>query len=232
MGQPTKPREATVFRRVAPALGLLLGLAPTLAHAQVSIDQGKTPAEMFANDCATCHKGARGLAHGKTSSELASFLSEHYTASRDEAASLAAYVMGAGGGDAAPTARGPKNPPDRGSASTEAKPDTKPPARPGKPTGKPEEGQQPATARLRPEEEKKPPGAVTSPAERQSPSANRNRRGEPTPAEQPAAVAAPAPSSAPAEESNPPPAPAQSAAAPASPDSGDGAPVPRDNIPD
>jgi hypothetical protein len=218
-----------VSRRVVPALGLLMGMVPAIAHAQVSIDQGKTPAEMFANDCATCHKGARGLAHGKTSSELASFLSEHYTASRDEAASLAAYVMGAGGGDAVPSqARGPKASPG---ATTEAKPDTKPGARPGKPTGKPDEGQQPATAKLRPEEEKKPPGAATSPAERQAPTANRNRR-EPAPPEQPAAVAAPAPSSAPAEESSPPPAPAQSAAAPASPDSGESAPVPRDNIPD
>src|SRR5580704_12939880 len=103
MSQPTKPRKMAVFRGITPAIGMLAGLfAPVLAHAQQSIDTGKTPAEIFAIDCATCHKGARGLAHGKSSSELASFLSEHYTSSKDQAAALAAYVMGAGGGDAAP----------------------------------------------------------------------------------------------------------------------------------
>jgi hypothetical protein len=107
MGQPTKPREAGVFRGVAPAIGLVIGLVPVLAQAQTNIDQGKSPAEIFANDCATCHKSARGLANGRGSSGLASFLVEHYTASKDQAAALAAYVMGAGGGEAAPAARGP-----------------------------------------------------------------------------------------------------------------------------
>ena len=46
---------------------------------------------------------ARGLANGRGSSGLASFLVEHYTASKDQAAALAAYVMGAGGGDAGGT---------------------------------------------------------------------------------------------------------------------------------
>ena len=97
-----------MFRGVAPAIGLFIGLVPVMAQAQTNIDQGKSPAEVFANDCATCHKSARGLANGRGSSGLASFLVEHYTASKDQAASLAAYVMGAGGGEAAPAARGPK----------------------------------------------------------------------------------------------------------------------------
>jgi hypothetical protein len=209
-----------VFRRVAPAIGLFLGLMPVLAHAQTSIDSGKTPAEIFAIDCATCHKSARGLAHGKTSSELASFLAEHYTSGRDQAAALAAYVMGAGGGDAVPAqARGPKPSPDTKPDTKPAEPN-KPPARAAKPTGKPEET--PATAKLRPEEEKKPPGAT----------ANRNRRTEPEPSAPPpaAVVASPAPSAAP--ETSSPMAPAPTAAAPANADSGEGAPVPRDDIPD
>jgi hypothetical protein len=209
MGQPTKPREAGVFRGVALAIGLLLVLAPALAQAQTNIDQGKSPAEVFANDCATCHKSARGLANGRGSSGLASFLVEHYTASKDQAAALAAYVMGAGGGEAAP-ARGPKPgaTPDRNRASAEPapsrpaeKPDQAPPA-----AGR--QGPQPATA-------------------------SRNRRNEPAsapPAQQPAAVVAePAPSSPPAQES---PVPGPSAAAPANADSGENAPVPRDDIPD
>jgi hypothetical protein len=209
MGQPTKPREAGVFRGVAPAIGLLLVLAPALAQAQTNIDQGKSPAEVFANDCATCHKSARGLANGRGSSGLASFLVEHYTASKDQAAALAAYVMGAGGGEAAP-ARGPKPgaAPDRNRASAEPapsrpaeKPDQAPPA-----AGR--QGPQPATA-------------------------SRNRRNEPAsapPTQQPAAVVAePASSSPPAQES---PVPGPSAAAPANADSGENAPVPRDDIPD
>ena len=198
-----------MYRSVAPAIGLLVGLLPAMAQAQTNIDQGKSPAEVFANDCATCHKSARGLANGRGSSGLASFLVEHYTASKDQAAALAAYVMGAGGGEAAP-ARGPKPgaPPDRNRASAEPppsrpaeKPDQAPPA-----AGRP--GPQPATA-------------------------SRTRRNEPAPApppQQPAAVVAePAPSSVPAPES---PVPGPSAAAPANADTGETAPVPRDDIPD
>jgi hypothetical protein len=210
MSQPTKPREAGVFRGVAPAIGLFIGLVPVLAQAQTNIDQGKSPAEIFANDCATCHKSARGLANGRGSSGLASFLVEHYTASKDQAAALAAYVMGAGGGDTVP-ARGPKPAAttDRNRASAEPPPPTRPPGKPDQaPPAAGRPGQQPATA-------------------------SRNRPNEPVstaPAQQPAAVVAePAPSSSPVQES---PVPGPSAAAPASPDAGDNAPVPRDDIPD
>jgi mono/diheme cytochrome c family protein len=191
-----------VFRGVAPAIGLFIGLVPVMAQAQTNIDQGKSPAEIFANDCATCHKSARGLANGRGSSGLASFLVEHYTASKDQAAALAAYVMGAGGGEAAPATRGPKpaSAPDRNRASVE-------------------------------------PAAAPPAAGRQGPAtASRNRRNEPAaptpPTQQPAAVVAePAPSSPPAQES-PAAVSGPSAAAPTSPDSGENAPVPRDNIPD
>jgi hypothetical protein len=152
-----------------------------MAQAQTNIDQGKSPAEIFANDCATCHKSARGLANGRGSSGLASFLVEHYTASKDQAASLAAYVMGAGGGEAAPAARGPKpaSAPDRNRASAEP---AAPPA-----AGRP--GPQPAaTSRTR-----------------------RNEPAPTPPAQQPAAVVAePAPSSPPVQE-NPVPGPSAAA---------------------
>jgi hypothetical protein len=211
MGQPTKSREAGVFRGVAPAIGLLIVLAPAMAQAQTNIDQGKSPAEIFANDCATCHKSARGLANGRGSSGLASFLVEHYTASKDQAAALAAYVMGAGGGEAAP-ARGPKpgTTPDRNRASAEPppsrpaeKPDQAPPA-----AGRP--GPQPATA-------------------------SRTRRNEPAsaaPTQQPAAVVAEPTTSSPSAPESPAAVPGPSAAAPANADTSENAPVPRDNIPD
>jgi mono/diheme cytochrome c family protein len=208
MGQPAKPREARVVRGVVPAIGLFLGLLPAVAQAQTNIDQGKSPAEVFANDCATCHKSARGLANGRGSSGLASFLVEHYTASKDQAASLAAYVMGAGGGEAAPATRGPKpaSPTDRNRASAE--PEAPPTRTPGKPDQVPpaagRQGPQPATASRKP--------ASTPPMQ------------------QPAAIVAEPAASAPAAQESPVPGP--SAAAPASTDSGENAPVPRDNIPD
>jgi hypothetical protein len=187
-----------------------MGLVPAMAQAQTNIDQGKSPAEIFANDCATCHKSARGLANGRGSSGLASFLVEHYTASKDQAAALAAYVMGAGGGEAAP-ARGPKPgaTPDRNRASAEPapsrpgeKPDQAPPA-----AGRP--GSQPATA-------------------------SRTRRNEPAsapPTQQHAAVVAEPTASSPSAPESPAAVPGPSAAAPAN-DTGENAPVPRDNIPD
>jgi hypothetical protein len=197
-----------VFRGVAPAIGLFIGLVPAMAQAQTNIDQGKSPAEIFATDCATCHKSARGLANGRGSSGLAGFLVEHYTASKDQAAALAAYVMGAGGGEAAPRGPKPATAPDRNRASAE----------PARPPGKPDQ----------------PPPAAGRPGP-QPATASRNRRNEPPatpPTPQPAAVVAePAPSSPPAQES-PAAVPGPSAAAPTTPEPGENAPVPRDNIPD
>jgi mono/diheme cytochrome c family protein len=241
MGQPTKPKETGVFRGVAPTIGLFIGLVPAMAQAQTNIDQGKSPAEIFATDCATCHKSARGLANGRGSSGLASFLAEHYTASKDQAAALAAYVMGAGGGEAAPTTatRGLRPAattapaPDRNRASAEEPKSAGPPPRtPGRPDQAPS-----TSAKLRPPEEK--PGgspSTTSSSPTNPATASRNRRNEPQPAppaQPPAIVAEPAPPSSPSvQENSPVVTPGPSAAAPATPEPGDNAPVPRDNIPD
>ena len=207
-----------MFWRLAPVIAVALGLTPTVGHAQTNIDQGKSPGEIFANVCASCHKGARGLAKGRGSSELASFLSEHYTASKDQASAMAAYVLGAGGGEPAQARGGPKPAPGKSEEppKTAARPGTKPQAKPEEPA--------PATAKLKPEEEKKPPpGRQPSPATHVRPGTS-----------QPAAASAEPPASgAPVQESAPSPAaPAQSAAAPSNPDSGESAPVPRDDIPD
>jgi hypothetical protein len=244
--QPTRPGNVRVFRRLALTIGLFAGLAPAVTHAQTNIDQGKSPAEIFANDCAACHKGARGLANGKSSATLAGFLREHYTASNEQASALAAYVMGAGGGDSVPATQGrgpPKPPPDHGRAAVE---EPKPPVHPGKP-----DAGAPPSAKLRPPDDGVKPGDVPSimaepgaaaPDRRPAAgrhdvvpvTANRGRRKElePTvPGQQPAAVVAePAPPAAPARDTSPAAAPGPSAAAPASSDSGE--PVPRDNIPD
>jgi hypothetical protein len=223
-----------VFRRSAYAIALLAGLAPTLGHAQTNIDQGKSPAEVFANDCATCHKAARGLAHGRGTSDLGSFLAEHYTASREQASALAAYVMGAGGGDALPATPGRGQKPVTGQARVEEpKPATQP--------RKPEDGT-PATARLQSpagEETKKPgdvPGIVQEPGaagrkpalsrrETPPPAAGKGHPKEPetAPPQEPAAAAEASPA---AQEANPASAPGAIAG------SDESAPIPRDNIPD
>ena len=205
-------------RRLVPVIGLLAGLVPAvfagIAQAQVNIDQGKSPAEMFANDCATCHKGVRGLAAGKNSLMLSSFLREHYTASREEASSLAAYVLGAGGGEAAPKGEPKPGRPATASAKTEETPATAKPQRPSAVDAKREEPANPPPNIAAPEP---PATASVTPQAAPAPA---------TPViAAPAANAAPASMEAPSVEFSP----TKSAAAPAE---GDNAPVPRDNIPD
>lgn len=232
-----------MFRCFVYAIGLVAGLAPTIGLAQTSIDAGKSPAEIYSTVCATCHKSARGLANGRGTSGLASFLAEHYTSGKDQAAQLAAYVMGAGGGEAAPAGRKPAAETSR-SATEEAKP--------GQQRQKPEG----ASARLQPpasEEPKQRPGDVPSIVQergqdriqergrkgrREEPAAASRSNPTPEPEVKPAAPASepvqatveqPKP---PIQESSPAPAPVPAAAAPANADADTSAPVPRDNIPD
>jgi hypothetical protein len=279
-----KPGEISVFRRFAPMVGLLaawgFGLWAAPAHAQVNIDQGKSAAEIFSNDCGTCHKGAKGLANGKNSSTLASFLREHYTSSAQQAASLAAYVLGAGAGP--PPSASLK--PGTGEPKTgEPKTGEKPGAHPGRPEA-------PATAKLQPPgdqdtkieaepaAEPSPAAPGRKPAGKREPrpvTASRGPRQEPetpppapqaapvvtpeavpapvatTPATEPSNSDAPAaaaplpamPATAAAPTAVPEPGPAPSAAMsspegspsavePAEAPPSDGAPVPRDDIPD
>src|SRR6516164_2115731 len=180
----------TVFRRLMSVIGLasvvaviVMSAEPTLS--QTNIDQGKPASELFANYCAVCHKSTSG----------------------QQAAALAAYVIGAGGN--APAAK-----PER-AKSEEAK-------------GQEAKGQEgkghetkPRAASAKSEPEKPAPGGQPG-------------RDETAPAQQERApvVAAPAagasPSSGEASELSPP----ISAGVPAESQSDDNALVPRDNIPD
>jgi hypothetical protein len=238
MGQPRKLQRPKVFRRFFYAIGLFAGLIPGLAHAQTSIDAGKSPGEIFQTVCTTCHKSARGLANGRGSSGLASFLAEHYTSGKDQAAQLAAYVMGAGGGEAAPAtaAQGRKPAPDSNRTATEE-------PKPSPQRQKPETSG--ASAKLQPpatEEPKQRPGDVPSIVQERGrkPASGRHdepataSRGKPVP-EPEAKQVPPEPAHAAAEPPKPPVqenAPGAAAAAPANADAGESAPVPRDNIPD
>jgi hypothetical protein len=269
IGKPMGFQEGGVFGGRAPKIGFVaalglgvLAMIPMLARAQVNIDQGKSSADIFANDCAACHKSTRGLANGQNSLALSSFLREHYTASKEQANALAAYVLANGGGSGTPqkpvAASEPKSSEPKSSEPKSSEPKSSE-ARPSEPKGikssepksfeaKPSDSRavgakpapRPTRAAARGEEEASPNAKQQQhPAdERETQPATASRttkpESEPTPpAQQPAIGAVPAANEAPTTASAPPEAPpTTSAAAPAEPQSGDGATVPRDDIPD
>jgi hypothetical protein len=204
-----------VTRRLAAVIGLVAGLSPAMAHAQTNLDQGKTPAQIFASDCAACHKPTRALANGKNRFALTEFLREHYTTSREQAAGLAAYVLGAGFG-----AKPANEPAPQKTAKPEE--ETSGPPRPPKPideAAKPEE--EPAAADDLGAPGRRP-GAGRNDRRQANTTAARDRRrgGEPV-REEPAAGENPLgePTST-------------SAAGQANAEPGEPAAVPRDDIPD
>lgn len=99
---------AGLRRVVLTGAGLLALAWAGAAAAQENLDQGKTPAQLFASDCAICHKSAQGLSKAGGVLGVADFLREHYTASRESAAAIAAYLQAADQGGPAPSAAKPK----------------------------------------------------------------------------------------------------------------------------
>jgi hypothetical protein len=80
-------------------LGIVGAVAsgPSLAQ---DFTEGKSPAQLFAGDCAACHKSPQGLAKSDARS-VASFLREHYTTKPEMADALAAYLLSSGRASAA-----------------------------------------------------------------------------------------------------------------------------------
>jgi mono/diheme cytochrome c family protein len=199
-----------VFRRIMPVIGLASVVAvavivagPTLS--QTNIDQGKPASELFANYCAVCHKSTRGLANGRSGLTLSLFLREHYATSSQQAAALAAYVIGAGGN--APAAK-----PERGKSE--------------EPKGQEAKGQdakghetKPRAASAKSEPEKPTPGGQPG-------------REETAPAQQERAPVVAAPGASPSSGETLESRPTTSAGVSADSQSNDNALVPRDNIPD
>jgi len=72
------------------------GLSAQSALTQEDLNRGKTPAQLFASDCADCHRSPRALAKRDNAGALADFLRVHYTASRESAAAIAAYLVSLG----------------------------------------------------------------------------------------------------------------------------------------
>src|SRR5512140_3146229 len=107
-------------RRSICMVGFLLILGAPL-RAQENLAFGKSPAQLFASDCAICHKSPQGLAAKSGGiGGLEGFLREHYTASRESAAAIAGYLRAAGGGPAA-AGRAAKRPPKSGTPKVDDK---------------------------------------------------------------------------------------------------------------
>jgi mono/diheme cytochrome c family protein len=97
--------------RLAPWMMAIWAAVPvTPAGAQGNIDAGKTPAQIFGDTCAACHRSARELRRPS-----ASFLRTHYTTGSEEASAMANYLAGVPSGAAQP-----KQPPRQQPAETPA----------------------------------------------------------------------------------------------------------------
>jgi mono/diheme cytochrome c family protein len=97
-------------------LPLVLALAATVAlageavHAQ-NIDAGKSETRLFADNCASCHRSARGLAKGRFRLTLYLFLQQHYASNASSAWALASYLESVEGPQRRPARAGTAKPP-------------------------------------------------------------------------------------------------------------------------
>ena len=117
------------IRRSAPLiLGLLAILvAAQSAQPQGNIDAGKTPAQMFSDTCATCHRRPQELKRGAS----AGFLRQHYMSGAQEAAAMAAYLASVPGDPRAGKDRG-KDKQEKAKLQQQAQEKTKQPPPKGK----------------------------------------------------------------------------------------------------
>jgi hypothetical protein len=141
--------------RIRLAIGILVLCLARTAGAQESLDQGKSPAQLFASDCSICHKSPKGLARAGGMFGLDSFLREHYTTSREMATAIADYLKSMDTGPAAP-ARASKRA-AKGDEKTKANDKKKAGAKPGEAKGN---EQKPGAGPAEPKSEAKPAGIL------------------------------------------------------------------------
>jgi hypothetical protein len=98
-------------------LGALALFMAAPAVAQENIDAGKSPAQLYAQNCAICHKTPHGLTKAVGPYGLQNFLREHYSASRESAAAIARYLASIDHGPA-PRGRAVKRGPKKETAKT------------------------------------------------------------------------------------------------------------------
>jgi hypothetical protein len=111
------------------ALSSVFGLAQ--AQAQENLDRGRSAVQIYASNCAECHRNPKAVGKTMSSSALAGYLRVHYTASRESADTLAAYLSSLPADPRAGPAR-----PSSGSKPA-AKPRQAGPAKPGEPSTTP-----------------------------------------------------------------------------------------------
>jgi mono/diheme cytochrome c family protein len=96
IGQAPAAEEDVIVASARWVLPWLVGLAAVVlaapADAQGNLDAGKSPAKIFADTCAACHRSARELKRSG-----ADFLRAHYTTGPVEASAMAKYLAGIGG---------------------------------------------------------------------------------------------------------------------------------------
>ena len=85
-----------LWRRLVCIFGIVGSLAVAPAGAQENLDSGKSGAQLFASNCALCHKSAQALRKSGGVLGLSGFLREHYTSSRESAAIIATYLESLG----------------------------------------------------------------------------------------------------------------------------------------
>ncbi len=73
------------------------GVSAGSAIAQEDLNRGKSAQQLFASDCADCHRNPRSIKQRDNANALADFLRVHYTASRESAAAIAGYLVSLGG---------------------------------------------------------------------------------------------------------------------------------------
>jgi hypothetical protein len=186
-------------------VGAALVLWDGAARAE-NLDAGKSAPALFASTCQTCHASPRGLA--KNVSGLTSFLQEHYTASPQSAAALAAYLTANAAAPApkqAPTGRAAAAP-SEGTAGAKRRP-----GQTAEPAAKLEPASPPQTATARPDSMIEPVGPRRHHEETKGAKGKRQPGKQETTAAPAPGAAEPPPAAAPAP---PPPAAAPVAAAP------------------
>jgi hypothetical protein len=202
-----QPRNNQPPPRAAPAL-------PPSGHQSEAIDlnEGNSPAQMFASTCSVCHQGGGGLAKGRSAGDLARFLRQHYTTGQQQATALAGFLASGGLG------------PERPTRPARAEPVDRPPAAIGSRRPSWDDDDDPALDGLPADRRRKPPSGEASrppdkpPAERRRPAeakqvapAARQQAGTkpapPTPETAAPVLPAPEPAAAP-------PAPAEKPAVP------------------
>jgi hypothetical protein len=139
---------------ICAAIGISVLCIAGVAGAQENLDQGKSAAQLFAANCAMCHKSPQGLAKAGGILGLDSFLREHYTASKESAGALAAYLKSMDTGPAPGRAakRGPKGD-DKAKPDEKKKTDAKGSDQKGI-EKKPDAGTEPKTSESKPAEAK------------------------------------------------------------------------------